>query len=114
MKKRQFGKTGWQVSEIGFGTWGIGASWWGATDDRESIRSLRAGWDAGINFYDTAYVYGDGHSERIIAQALEGKPAIVATKIPPKNQQWPPKKTTPIAEAFPSAWIRSCTERSLK
>ncbi len=114
MKTRVFGRTGWKVSEIGYGAWGIGAAWWGKTDDAESVTSLRAAWDAGVNFFDTAYVYGDGHSERLIAEALAGKPAIIATKIPPKNQEWPPKATTPLSEAFPTDWIRSCTERSLK
>lgn len=113
MKMRVLGKTGWKVSEIGYGAWGIGASWWGKTDDAESLASLRAAWDAGVNFFDTAYVYGDGHSERLIAEALAGKPAIVATKIPPKNQEWPPKPSTPVSAAFPADWIRSCTERSL-
>jgi len=114
MRTRTFGRTGWKVSEVGYGAWGIGAAWWGKTDDAESQASLRAAWDAGVNFFDTAYVYGDGHSERIIAEALAGKPALVATKIPPKNQEWPPKPSTPVSAAFPADWIRSCTERSLR
>jgi aryl-alcohol dehydrogenase-like predicted oxidoreductase len=114
MEYRVLGKTKWKVSEIGFGGWGIGASWWGSTDDKESLAALKAAWDAGITFYDTAYVYGDGHSEELMAQALRGKDAIIATKIPPKNQQWPPTPKTKIQDAFPSDWIVSCTERSLQ
>jgi aryl-alcohol dehydrogenase-like predicted oxidoreductase len=114
MKKRILGRTGWQVSEIGFGAWGIGAAWWGPTDDKASLAALRAAWDAGINFYDTAYIYGDGHSEKLIAEALEGKPAVIATKVPPKNNMWPPTPKTPVRDAFPADWIVSCTERSLK
>ncbi len=114
MKTRVLGKTGWPVSEIGFGGWGIGAKWWGPTDDAESKAALTAAWNAGVTFFDTAYVYGDGHSEKLIAEALAGKPAIVATKIPPKNQSWPARRDTPLEDAFPESWIRSCTERSLK
>jgi len=114
MKKRILGKTGWSVSEIGFGGWGIGKTWWGKTDDDESLGALRTAWEQGINFFDTAYVYGDGHSEKLMAQALRGKAALIATKIPPKNQQWPPTSKTKIQDAFPSDWIISCTERSLK
>ena len=113
MKQRKLGKTNWDVSEIGFGGWGIGANWWGTTNDKESIAALKAAHAAGINFFDTAYVYGDGHSERLMAKAL---PAItlIATKIPPKNQEWPGNPKTPVNNVFPKEWIVSCTERSLK
>jgi len=114
MKKRKLGKTGWSISEIGYGGWGIGRTWWGATDDRESLAALRAAWDAGVNFYDTAYVYGDGHSEELMGRALKGKKAVIATKIPPKNQGWPADPATQAREAFPPEWITACTERSLK
>lgn len=114
MHRRKLGRTGWDVSEIGFGAWGIGVNWWGATDDTESVRSLQTAWDAGVNFFDTAYVYGDGHSEKIIAEALAGKPALVATKVPPKDAAWPPKPGSDVETSFPADWIRSCTERSLK
>lgn len=114
MRYRTLGKINQRVSEIGYGAWGIGRTYWGPTDDAESLKALAAAWDAGITFYDTAYVYGDGHSERLIAEALQGKPAFIATKIPPKNNMWPPKPTTPLAETFPASWLVSCTERSLK
>ncbi len=111
---RKLGKTNWTVSEIGYGGWGIGAKWWGPTSDDESLLSLKAAWDAGVNFFDTAYVYGDGHSEKIMAKALAGKPALIATKVPPKNDQWPADPKTPAKQSFPKDWIISCTERSLK
>lgn len=113
MKHRSFGRLPWHVSEIGYGGWGIGRTWWGTVDDQESIRSLQAAWDAGVNFFDTAYVYGDGHSEQIIATALRGKEALFATKIPPKNREWPGRAETPVDQVFPASWIVSCTERSL-
>lgn len=114
MKHRKLGRTNWDVSEIGYGGWGIGRTWWGTTDDNASIAALQAAWDAGVNFYDTAFVYGDGHSEEIMAKALKGKPAIIATKIPPKDGEWPPKPGSDIANVFPADWIQSCTERSLR
>lgn len=114
MKYRQMGRLGWRVSEIGFGGWGIGRNWWGTVDDRESVAALKLACERGVNFFDTAYVYGDGHSEKIMARALAGKSVRIATKIPPKNYQWPGRATTPLHEVFPASWITSCTERSLK
>lgn len=113
MNKRTLGRTGVQVSEIGFGAWGIGKKWWGTTDDGQSLKALSAAWDQGITFYDTAYVYGDGHSEKLIGAALRGSQAFMATKIPPKNQEWPGNPNVPVQDVFPADWILSCTERSL-
>jgi len=116
MEYRTLGRTGLKVSEIGFGAWGIGKTWWGPADDRESLRALTRAMERGINFFDTAYVYGDGHSERLIGKAVRDWkfPIHIATKIPPKNKRWPALVNTPIREAFPSDWIIKCTERSLK
>jgi len=82
MKKRTFGRTGWQVSEVGFGAWGIGGSAWGGANEAESMASLHAALDAGTNFFDTADVYGDGLSERLIARLRRERmePFYVATK----------------------------------
>ncbi len=81
MNARRLGKTGYQVSEIGFGAWGIGADW-GAVDDRESLAALHAAVDAGVTFIDTADVYGDGRSERLVGRLLRERPEplVVATK----------------------------------
>lgn len=72
MKYRTLGKTGLKVSEISFGTWAIGGAW-GNVNDEESLRGLARAIDAGVNFFDTADVYGDGHSERLLAKATKGK-----------------------------------------
>jgi aryl-alcohol dehydrogenase-like predicted oxidoreductase len=81
MQLRRLGKTGDEVSEIGFGAWAIGGSW-GATNDTESMAAMNAAVDAGITFFDTADVYGDGHSEKLVAQLLRDRDEalIVATK----------------------------------
>ncbi len=82
MKHRAFGKTGWQVSEIGFGAWGIGGGQWGGADDNESMAALHAAVDQGITLFDTADVYGDGLSERLIARLRKERtePFHVITK----------------------------------
>ncbi|MBI4386337.1 MAG: aldo/keto reductase [Elusimicrobia bacterium] len=116
MRVRTLGRSGLSVSEIGFGAWGIGKSMWGTTDDAQSRKALLAALDLGINFFDTAYVYGHGHSETLIAQAFRnsGLRAQVATKIPPKNMEWPAHPRTLLSSAFPPDWVRSCTETSLR
>ena len=114
MRYRTFGRTGWQVSEIGLGTWAMGFMW-GPLDDDEAIRALRLARELGVNFFDTALGYGEGHSEELIAKALgparEG--LYVATKALPKNMEWPARHDAPVREVFPSDWIVECTERSL-
>jgi len=81
MNYRELGRTGWKVSEVSFGSWAIGSAW-GEVDDQESIAALHTAIDHGVNFIDTADVYGDGHSERLIAQVLKerGETIYVATK----------------------------------
>jgi aryl-alcohol dehydrogenase-like predicted oxidoreductase len=104
------------VSEIGFGAWGIGGSSWGGPDDRNSLSALAKAFDLGVNFVDTALVYGSGHSEQLVAQALEGRreAIYVATKIPPKNMLWPARPGIPLHKAFPSRYVKKCTEESLR
>lgn len=72
MKYREFGRTGWKVSEVSFGAWAIGSAW-GETDDSESIAAMNRCIDLGINLFDTADVYGDGHSERLISKVLKDR-----------------------------------------
>ena len=81
MHYRKLGRTGWDISEVGFGAWAIGGSW-GQVDDDESMRTLHHALDRGVNFFDTADVYGDGHSERLIARLRRerSEPFYVATK----------------------------------
>jgi aryl-alcohol dehydrogenase-like predicted oxidoreductase len=78
MKYRPFGRTGWNVSEIGFGAWGIGGAW-GPVDDAVSLAALRRGLDRGINFFDTADVYGNGRSHKLLAQ-IRRPDVVIATK----------------------------------
>ena len=82
MHTRTFGKTGWQVSEIGFGAWGIGGSDWGGADEAAAMATLEASLDSGVSFFDTADVYGDGHSERLIGRLRRTRPEpfVIATK----------------------------------
>ena len=115
MHYRTLGKTGLQISEIGYGAWGIGkTAWIGASDD-ESLRALRRSIELGLNFIDTALGYGDGHSERLVGQIVREhkEPICVATKIPPKNKQWPARAGVPANETFPAEHVIACTERSL-
>ena len=83
MQHRELGSTGWKISEIGFGAWTIGGDAWGHTDDGESVGALHAAIDSGVNFIDTADVYGDGRSERLVGRVVKdrrGERIVVATK----------------------------------
>jgi aryl-alcohol dehydrogenase-like predicted oxidoreductase len=113
---RTLGRTGLAVSEIGFGGWGIGKAMWGHTDDSESMGALRRALELGINYFDTAAVYGHGHSERLIGRLLRGTSmeAYVGTKIPPKNMEWPAYPRARLELAFPPDWVIASTERSLR
>jgi aryl-alcohol dehydrogenase-like predicted oxidoreductase len=115
MNYRKLGKTGLQVSELGYGAWGIGKSAWLGADDAESLRALARAIDLGVNFIDTALAYGGGHSEELVGRAVrDGKETVyVASKIPPKNHQWPARAGVPATEAYPAEWVIECTERSL-
>jgi len=116
MKYRRLGRTNIQISEIGFGAWGIGGSMWQGARDDESLRALRRAADLGVNFIDTAYVYGDGHSEELVGRFIRERNGeiFVATKIPPKNMIWPAKPGSALSETFPHGHIIQCTEESLK
>ncbi len=114
MHFRTFGRLGWKVSEIGFGTWGMGG--WTGSDDNSSIAALERGLELGCNFLDTALVYGDGRSEQLIGQVLKAgrtpRP-VIASKIPPKNGRWPALPSYPVEETYPADHIRASTEASL-
>jgi aryl-alcohol dehydrogenase-like predicted oxidoreductase len=115
MHYRQLGRTGIIISEIGFGAWGIGGGW-GNRDDQQAQQALQCALDMGINFFDTALGYGNGHSEKLIGEAISGKrdKVVIATKIPPKTYRWPVLPDQPVTETFPKDWVIECTERSLK
>jgi aryl-alcohol dehydrogenase-like predicted oxidoreductase len=115
MHTRRFGRLGWQVSEVGYGLWGMGG--WSGSDDEQSVGALDYAIEKGCTFFDTALAYGDGKSEQLLAQALKrhpGKPLVVATKIPPKNRQWPARPDYRLDDVFPADYIREATEISLK
>jgi aryl-alcohol dehydrogenase-like predicted oxidoreductase len=116
MHYRTLGRTGYEVSEIGFGAWGIGKSMWVGAEDATSIKALHRGADLGLNFIDTALAYGDGHSERLVGEFVKQRSEriIVATKIPPKNRRWPAARATPLRDAFPADYIIERTETSLR
>lgn len=115
MRYRTFGRTGWQVSEIGFGMWGMGS--WTDSQDDESLRSLRLAVEMGCNFFDTAFAYGEGHSERLLGELVRAYPdrkLYTATKIPPKNRIWPSRRGFQLEDVFPADYIFEMTEKSLK
>lgn len=116
MEYRSLGKTGLSVSVLGYGAWGIGKSMWIGADDDESLAALRLSLEKGVNFVDTALVYGDGHSEGLVGRAVReaGNTVYVASKVPPKNGQWPAPRGVRATDAFPASWVIECTEKSLK
>jgi aryl-alcohol dehydrogenase-like predicted oxidoreductase len=115
MRYRKLGKTEAEISEIGFGAWGIGGNQWLGGEDDESERALRRAFELGVNFVDTALAYGDGHSEQLVGLAVRSTfhRIYVATKVPPKNRIWPASPSTPISEVFPYDYIIESTNESL-
>jgi aryl-alcohol dehydrogenase-like predicted oxidoreductase len=117
LRYRNFGNTGWKVSEIGFGAWAIGGNW-GEQSDTDSISTLHRALDLGCNFIDTAQAYGNGRSERIIARVLAERAGnervYVATKIPPQKGMWPPSPYDSIDECFGEKYLNERVERSLR
>ncbi len=116
MEYRKLGRTGFEVSEIGYGAWGIGKSGWIGANDEESLQALQKAIDLGLNFIDTALAYGDGHSEELVGQVArdQSKRIYISTKIPPKNGQWPARAGVPVQDVFPGNYIMECTKRSLR
>jgi aryl-alcohol dehydrogenase-like predicted oxidoreductase len=113
MRYRRFGRRGWQVSEVGYGMWGMGG--WSGSDDRQSLEALDRAVELGCNFFDTAFAYGDGHSEKLLGQTLKrhrGGKLYVATKVPPKDRRWPGKAETPVADVFPYDHVVQMTRQS--
>jgi len=116
IKRRTLGITGFQVSEIGFGAWGLGGNQWRGHSEEEARAALRRALELGVNFIDTALAYNEGHSERIIGEILRetGAQAYVATKVPPKNRIWPAQPGIGIEEVFPYDYVIRSTETSLR
>src|ERR687893_485202 len=115
MRYRTFGRTGWQVSEIGYGMWGMGG--WSGSDDDESRVALQLAVDLGCNFFDTAWGYGAGHSEGLLGELVRANPdkrLYTATKMPPKNRKWPARAEYPIDESYPPEHVEEYVHRSLR
>jgi len=115
MQYRSFGRTGWEVSEIGYGMWGMAG--WTGSEEKEINNALDRSVELGCNFFDTAWAYGSGLSEQILNDLLKrhkSKRLYVATKIPPKNRKWPSRESFALDEVFPADYIIEYTEKSLK
>ncbi|MEX2261626.1 MAG: aldo/keto reductase [Bryobacteraceae bacterium] len=116
MRYRRLGRTDYEVSEVGYGAWGIGGNMWTGGRDEESLAALRRAIELGLSFIDTALAYGEGHSERLVGQVVRetDHKIYVATKVPPKNRVWPAHPETPMDEVFPYSYIMESTEQSLR
>src|SRR5437879_2954410 len=123
MRYRRFGRTGWNVSEIGYGMWGMAG--WTGSDDKESLGSLQSAIDLGCNFFDTAWAYGNGHSEELLGKILRAnknsasaggpdKKLYVATKVPQKNRSWPARPEFSLDESYPPDYIFEYVDRASK
>jgi aryl-alcohol dehydrogenase-like predicted oxidoreductase len=119
MNYRRFGRTGWKVSEIGYGMWGMAG--WTGSQDTESLDSLQRSVDLGCNFFDTAWAYGNGHSEQLLGKILRnnasnvpGKKLYTATKMPPKNRRWPSRREFTLDESYPPDYIEEYLHKSLQ
>lgn len=115
MINRKFGVTQWDISEIGYGMWGMGD--WTESDDLLSARSLDLAVEKGVNFFDTAWAYGQGHSEKLLGELVRRHPEkklFTASKIPAKNFKWPARPEYTLEESYPASHIREYTEKTLK
>jgi aryl-alcohol dehydrogenase-like predicted oxidoreductase len=115
MNYRRFGRTGWNVSEIGYGMWGMGE--WTGSDDEQSMHSLQRAVDLGCNFFDTAWAYGEGHSEHLLGELVRANPQVklyTASKIPPKNFKWPSRREYSLDESYPPEHIEQYVHSSLE
>lgn len=118
MRHRRFGRLGWPVSEVGYGMWGIagGEGGWTGADDATAGPALQAAVDGGCTFFDTAWIYGRGHSERLLGRLVAANPGRglrIATKVPPKDRAWPSTRESRLADVFPPDHIESYVRASL-
>jgi aryl-alcohol dehydrogenase-like predicted oxidoreductase len=115
MRYRTFGRTGWSVSEVGYGMWGLAG--WTGSDDAGSVDALNRAVELGCTFFDTAWGYGAGRSERIlggVVRAHPGRALIAATKVPPKNFTWPSRRGFTLDDCFPPDHIHEYAHKSLE
>jgi aryl-alcohol dehydrogenase-like predicted oxidoreductase len=116
MQYKPFAKSNESISLLGYGAWGIGKTMWIGADDKESKRALHRAIEKGINFFDSALVYGNGHSERLIGEVEReaGKKLFITSKMPSKKFEWPARDSSSLQVSFPKDYIIRTTERSLK
>ncbi len=115
MNYREFGRTGWKVSDVGYGMWGMGG--WTGSDDTESLAALQRSVDLGCNFFDTAFVYGDGRSENLLGNLVRQNPSkklYTATKVPPKNGRFPNLPEYTLEDSYPPDHIEEFVHKSLE
>ncbi|WP_216108120.1 aldo/keto reductase [Burkholderia plantarii] len=117
MRQRRFGRLGWQVGEVGYGMWGIagGEGGWTGADDASGMQCLALAASRGCNFYDTAWIYGRGHSERMVAKHVAAHPGAgfkVATKIAPANRNWPSRRGDRFDDIYPTPYLREAMDQS--
>ncbi len=113
MRYRQLGRTGFNVSDIGHGLWGMGG--WSGSEDAQSLASLQRSVDLGCTFFDSAWAYGEGHSDRLLGRVLEqnrDKRLFVASKVPPRNRKWPAAGV--LHDAFPRDHVVQHTDKILE
>lgn len=114
MNKRRFGRTNWEVGDVGYGMWGMAG--WQDSDDEQSMKSLQLAVDLGCTFFDTAWGYGEGKSERFLGKLTKGNPdrkIYQASKIPPKNFQWPSRREFSLDDCFPPDHVDEYLEKTL-
>jgi aryl-alcohol dehydrogenase-like predicted oxidoreductase len=113
VRHRTFGRLGWQVGEVGYGMWGMGE--WTGSNDRQSMAALQQAVAKGVNLFDTAQSYGDGHSEQLLGILLDnhrGQRVFTTTKVPPKSRQWPSRRGVPLSDVFPRSYVRQYVDIS--
>ncbi|WP_229399027.1 aldo/keto reductase [Micromonospora okii] len=118
MRYRRFGRLGWQISEVSYGMWGVGGGLhgWTGVDEDEKFAALQRAVDLGCNLFDTAWIYGRGHSERLLGELVRANPGTrlhVATKVPPKDLRWPSTRASALDDVFPPDHIEEYVHRSL-
>ena len=116
MENKNFAKSSEKISRLGFGSWGIGKTFWIGAEDNESKKALHKAIELGINFFDSALVYGNGHSEKLIGEVEKesGKELFITSKIPSKKFEWPANDKSTLEDSFPEKQILQSTERSLR
>ena len=120
MKYRELGRTGFEVSEMAHGLWGM--SGWSGSDDRESLDALQLATDMGCNFFDTAWAYGEGKSDGLLGRILSkntappnpSKRLYAASKIPPMNRKWPARSAYKYQDVFPADHVFKHADRIRK